>query len=328
MSLLIFSILLLKKWKINSGQIRLSKNFLMKKIAILLLICIQATLVSAQELLSEVTLNYQQVQGSNVQTYKTLEKNLRDFINNTSWTGKKLQNFEKIKCNFAIAINSREGNKYTASIVVQAVRPVFNSTYTSPLLNINDREFTFEYTENENLVFNERQFSGKNLIDVVSFYVYMILGYDGDSFQRNGGQPWFEKALKISQNSQNQRYSGWSVVEGPRTRGQLIDNMVKTEANTLRTAYYNYHRQGLDNMANQGDPTRAKKAIFDALMSLKYYENSFQMNYPFDVFLQTKRNEIFDIFNSGNNTSYNINELKNLMTIFSAKDSEKWNKWK
>ncbi|MDO5616745.1 MAG: DUF4835 family protein [Cruoricaptor ignavus] len=283
----------------------------------------------SQELLANVTVNYQQLGGSNVQVYKTLEKSLRDFINNTSWTGKKLQNFEKIKCNFAIVVNSREGNnRFKTSIVVQAVRPVYNSTYESPLININDTNFEFEYNENENLIFNERQFTGKNLIDVLSFYIYMILGYDGDSFKMNGGQQWFQMAQKISQNSQNQRYAGWSVIEGPRTRGGLIDNLMKQESNILRNSFYAYHRTGLDNM-NKQNQSSAKKAIAQSLMNLKYYENNFQMNYPFNVFIESKRNEIYDIFANGNNSDVNIQELKTLMNTFSPKDSEtKWNKWK
>ena len=84
-------------------------------------------------------------------------------------------------------------------MVVQATRPVYNSTYNSPLININDKNFSFEYTENENIIFNERQFSGKNLTDVIAFYVYLILGYDADSFKPNGGSEWFDRALKISQ---------------------------------------------------------------------------------------------------------------------------------
>ena len=171
----------------------------MKKIFTIFVLVITVQLGYAQELLATVQVNAQQLGGSNTQVYKTLEKNLRDFINNTSWTGKKLQNFEKIKCNFSIVINERSGsNNFKGSLVVQAVRPVFNTTYESPLININDTNFSFDYTENENLVFNERQFSGKNLIDVVSFYIYTILGYDGDSFKVRGGQPWFEKAQKIS----------------------------------------------------------------------------------------------------------------------------------
>lgn len=300
----------------------------MKKFFTVVLLTITFNLALSQEILANVMVNYQQVQGSNQQMYKTLEKSLRDFINNTSWTGKKLQNFEKIKSNFALVISKKEGNVYTASLVVQANRPVYNSTYESPLLNINDTNFTFEYSENENLVFNERQFSGKNLTDVISFYVYVILGYDGDSFKVQGGQPYFEKAQKISNNAQNQNFAGWSVVEGPRTRAGLIDNMLKPEQNTLRNAYYTYHRAGLDNLAKQ-DQTAAKKIIADALLQLKYYENNFQMNYPVNVFIDTKKNEIFQIFEGNNNAGIRMNELKALFVILAPKDIDsKWNKWK
>ena len=300
----------------------------MKHIFTLFLLVI-AQLAYSQEILANVQVNYSQLGGSNTQVYKTLEKNLKDFINNTSWTGKKLQNFEKIKCNFAIVINSKEGNsRYKSSIVVQASRPVYQTSYETPILNINDTDFSFDYTENENLTFNERQFSGKNLIDVVSFYVYTILGYDGDSFKAKGGQEWFEKAQKISQNSQNQRFSGWSVVEGPRTRANLIDNILKPENSTLRNVYYTYHRTGMDNLAKQ-DPLPAKRNIYESVMKLKFYENNFQMNYPFNVFLDSKKNEIFEIFNNGNNAGININDLKTLMNTISPKDSDsKWNKWK
>lgn len=301
----------------------------MKKLFTLFLLVSVFVSGFSQELLANVTVNYQQVQGSNVQMYRTMEKSLRDFINNTSWTGKRLQNFEKIKCNFSIVISQKTGSSnYVASIVVQANRPVFNTTYDTPLLNINDNSFSFEYTENENLIFNERQFSGKNLIDVISFYVYVILGYDGDSFKVRGGQPWFEKAQKISNNSQNQNYSGWSVMEGPRTRAGLIDNLLKPEQNTLRNVFYTYHRSGLDNLSKQ-DQAGPKRVIAEALLQLKAYENNFQMNYPVNIFIDTKKNEIYEIFSSGNNAGVNIPELKALFNVLSPKDTDsKWNKWK
>ncbi|WHF50672.1 DUF4835 family protein [Chryseobacterium gotjawalense] len=301
----------------------------MKKLSTIFIILLSFNLSFSQELLANVQVNTQQVSGSNMQVYKTLEKNLRDFINNTSWTGKKLQNFEKIKCNFAIVINEKTGsNNFKASIVVQAVRPVFNTTYETPLLNVNDTNFNFDYTENENLVFNERQFSGKNLIDVISFYVYTILGYDADSFKVRGGQQWFEKAQKISNNAQNQKFAGWSLMEGTRTRAALIDNMLKPDQNTLRTVYYTYHRAGLDNLGKQ-DQSSGKKIIADALMQLKAYENNFQMNYPVNIFIDTKKQEIFDIFNNGNNTNVNMADLKALFSTLSPKDIDsKWNKWK
>lgn len=300
----------------------------MKKLFTIFLLIFTLQLSFSQELLATVQVNAQQLGGSNTQVFKTLEKNLRDFVNNTSWTGKKLQNFEKIKCNFAIVISERNGNNFKGAIVVQAVRPVFNSTYDTPLMNLNDTNFSFDYTENENLVFNERQFSGKNLIDVVSFYVYTILGYDGDSYKVRGGQEWFEKAQKISNNSQNQSFPGWSVIEGPKTRASLVDNMLKPDQNTLRNLYYTYHRAGLDNLAKQ-DQSAGKKIIADAIMQLKAYENNFQMNYPVNAFIDSKKQEIFDIFNNGNNANVNMADLKALfVTIAPREIDSKWNKWK
>lgn len=282
----------------------------------------------SQEILATVQINNQQVQGSNQSAFKALEKSLRDFINNTSWTGKRLQNFEKIKSNFAIVITNRDANKYSASIVVQAVRPVYNSSYESPLLNIQDNRFNFEYVENENLIFNERQFSGKNLIDVVSFYVYLILGYDADSFQSMGGSQWFSKAQQIAQNSQNRGYDGWNQINEPRSRSILIGEILNPNMNQLRSTIYTYHRAGLDGLYNQ-DQTQSKKIIFDTLMQLKTYENSFQQNYFFNLFIDTKADEIFNIFNSGNNGAVNIATLKQQMITFSPKNTEsKWNKWK
>jgi hypothetical protein len=300
----------------------------MKKIISLFLLLFIYNLSFSQELLATVQINSQQLGGSNQQAYKALEKSLRDFINNTSWTGNKLQNFEKIKCNFAVVIAERDGNRFKGSIVIQAVRPVFSTSYESPLINLQDQRFAFEYIENENLVFNERQFSGKNLIDVISFYVYVILGYDADSFQSMGGTPWFAKAQQIAQNSQNRNYEGWNVINEPRSRTILINEIINPNWNQLRSTMYTYHRAGLDNLFNQ-DQTAAKKVIFDALMQLKRYENSFQQSYYFNLFLDNKSDEIFNIFNSGNNGGLVMNDLKQLMMIFTPKYSEnKWSKWK
>ena len=281
----------------------------------------------SQELNAQVQINYQSLGGSNLQLYRTLEKSLKDFINNTSWTGKKLQNFEKIKCSFAIVLTEKTGNNFKGTLVVQSVRPVYQSQYDSPILNINDTNFSFEYVENQNMIFNERQFSGKNLIDVVSFYVYLILGYDADTFQMKSGTPWFDKAMKITQNSQNQNYAGWSQMDGPRTRGSLIAAILAEQNSTLRNFYYNYHRNGLDNLA-KADQIATKQLIASEILKLKFYETIFQMNYPFNIFIDSKKDEIFNIFNSGNNGSVNMNELKQLMNTFSPKDSDsKWNKW-
>lgn len=299
----------------------------MKKLLYLFSLLIFCNFSFAQELNAQVQVNYQNIGGSNLQLYRTLEKSLKDFINNTSWTGKKLQNFEKIKCSFAIVLTEKSGNNFKGTLVVQSVRPVFGSQYETPILNINDTNFSFEYIENQNMIFNERQFSGKNLIDVLSFYVYLILGYDADTFQMKGGTLWFDKAMKITQNSQNQNYAGWSQIESPRNRGVLISSILSEQNSTLRNFYYNYHRIGLDNLA-KADQISTKQIIAGELMKLKFYDNNFQMNYPFNIFIESKKDEIFNIFNSNNNGSVNMSELKQLMNTFSPKDSDsKWNKW-
>ena len=299
----------------------------MKKLLYLFSLLIFCNFSFAQELNAQVQVNYQNIGGSNLQLYRTLEKSLKDFINNTSWTGKKLQNFEKIKCSFAIVLTEKSGNNFKGTLVVQSVRPVYGSQYESPILNINDTNFSFEYIENQNMIFNVRQFSGKNLIDVLSFYVYLILGYDADTFQMKGGTPWFDKAMKITQNSQNQNYAGWSQIESPRNRGVLISSILSEQNSTLRNFYYNYHRIGLDNLA-KADQISTKQIIAGELMKLKFYDNNFQMNYPFNIFIESKKDEIFNIFNSNNNGSVNMSELKQLMNTFSPKDSDsKWNKW-
>jgi hypothetical protein len=302
----------------------------MKKLISLFLLLFLYNISFSQELLTTVQVNAQQLGGSNQQVFKTLEKSLKDFINNTSWTGKKLQNFEKIKSNFAIVISKSEGNnKYSGNIVVQAVRPVYGSNYESPLINLQDTKFAFEYVENENLIFNERQFSGKNLIDVISFYVYLVLGYDADSFQSMGGTQWFAKAQQIGQNAQNRGYEGWAQIgsEGPRTRGVLINQLTSPNLTQLRSIFYTYHRAGLDNMYNQ-DQTQPKKVIYDALMQMKTYENSFQQNYALNLFIEVKNDEIFNIFNSTNNGGIVLNDLKQMMMVFAPKFNDKWDKWK
>lgn len=282
----------------------------------------------SQELNAQVQVNFQQIGGSNVQIFKTLEKSLNDFINKTSWTGKKYENFEKIKCSFSLVLTEKTGNNYKGSLVVQSLRPVYGTQYESPLLNINDGNFSFEYLENQNLVFNERQFSGKNLIDVISFYIYLILGYDADTFQLKGGTPWFDKSMKIAQNAQNQSYAGWSQMEGNRNRGALINAILAEQNSGVRIFYYYYHRVGLDQLAKT-EQQNTRQNIANEILKLKNYENSFRLNYAFALLVDAKKEEIFNLFNTPANGAVNLAELKQLMSTFAPNDVEsKWNKWK
>lgn len=299
----------------------------MKKLLFILLLSFSTSSVKTQEINAEVQVNYSQIDGSNTQVFNTLEKSLKDFINNTSWTGRKLNDYEKVRANFAIIITQRQGlNSFKGSVIVQASRPVFGTQYETPIINLNDSHFAFEYIENENITFNERQFSGKNLTDVITFYVFTILGYDADSFAQNSGEEWFKKAQKIAQNSQNKNFEGWEPTGNMKSRSVLINEILDERNLPLREVFYTYHRLGLDNLHLQNQ-IPVKQTIESELIKLKVYENNFQFNFPLNLFIDTKKDEIFQIFE--NNNGINTNELKLMMKTFAPKEADsKWNKWK
>lgn len=300
----------------------------MKHFILLLLFLSFPTYNFSQELLANVIINYSKVQGSNNQVFITLEKSLKDFINNTSWTNQHLSLQERIKCSFSIIIEERKStDQFKGSILVQSSRPVFNSTYQTPVLNYQDKDFTFNYIESENLTFNGRRFSGKNLVDVISFYVFMILGYDADTFSPMGGTDYFNTAQKISDNAINQGYNGWNSFDGPRTRGGIIADIINDKSSVLRNISYQYHRLGLDNMATEEQ--KAKTTIANSLLALKTYSENYQF-YPLDIFLSSKKEEIKNIFSGGQTvTAVNINDLKTLLQNLSPiNSSDYWNKIK
>lgn len=300
----------------------------MKQFALLLLFLSLPVYNFSQELLANVIVNYSKVQGSNNQVFITLEKSLKDFINNTSWTNRQLSLQERIKCSFSIIIEERKStDQFKGSILIQSSRPVFNSTYQTPILNYQDKDFTFNYIESENLTFNDRRFSGKNLIDVISFYIFMILGYDADTFLPTGGTEYFMIAQKISDNAVNQGYNGWNSFDGPRTRGGIIADIINDRSSALRNISYQYHRLGLDNMVTEEQ--KAKTTIANSLLGLKTYSGSYQF-YPLDIFLTAKKEEIKDIFSGGEPvTSINMTDVKTLLQNISPINSNNyWNKIK
>lgn len=280
---------------------------------------------SAQELLAEVTVDYSQVQSTSTTAYTALEKSLKDFINTTKWTDQNLKIFEKIECNFTIIIREKTGsNTYQANLLVQSRRPIFGSNYYSPILNVNDTDFSFEYTEYEQLIFNPRRFSDKNLTDVIGYYIYLILGYDADTFKREGGSEYFQTAQNIAGFAESSRYSGWSNMSGPRSRSSLVNDILGPKNKPLRTVYYNYHRLGLDTM--QKNELNAKNTIGNALLTLENFQktNNYAQNYPLDIFFLAKKSEIAQIYSGGLNASIQISKLKDLLNTISPANKTQW----
>lgn len=282
---------------------------------------------NAQEFMATVTVDFSQVQGSNTQVFQTLQRSLSDFINTTKWTDNRYKPNEKIETTFLIIITSRDGNNYQSKLQIQSRRPVFNSSYFTPILNFVDNKFDFAYNENEELIFNPRKFSNKNLTDVMAFYIYYILGMDADTFKLEGGTGYFKTAQQIALNASNSRYSGWNEIDGNKARSSLINNVLKTDDKTLRNVYYQYHRMGLDTMAD--NESKAKNVIGSALETLSFYKKgNYALFYPLDIFFQAKKDEIGKIFGGGMMSSANITAIKETLNALSPTNSSIWNNLK
>lgn len=294
---------------------------------LLIFLIIASSFLNAQELIAEVKVDYSQVRGSSTTAYTALEKSLKDFINTTKWTDSRYKIHEKIEANFTIIINEKIGsNRYKASLLVQSRRPVFSSIYYTPILNVNDRDFEFEYTEYEQLIFNSRQFSNKNLTDVIGYYIYLILGYDADTFSRMGGTSYFEISQTVASNAQSSDFNGWNQIQGPRNRSSLISEIINSKNNLLRNIYYTYHRTGLDMMSQ--NELNSKNTIANSLLTLEKYQqtNNYAQNYPLDLFFQAKKGEISQIYSGGLPTTASLSKLKSLLNTISPTNSDEWNK--
>lgn len=263
--------------------------------------------------------NAQQTGNENVQVFKTLERQLTEFVNNTQWTNKLYKSQERIDCSMVINISEYNSDVFQATIQVQSSRPVFNSTYSTPVYNFNDKNFTFKYLEFQNLVYNPTQFES-NLVSVISYHVFMILGLDADTFSLDGGDPYYQQAQTITNYSQQGNYKGWKLEDGQQSRFVLIDNILSPTFKEFRSVMYNYHRNGLDVMAE--NDKKGKEAILKVFDDLKTMNNRRPNSFLMRVFFDAKSNEILDIFSDG--PKVNVTELKDVLNRIAPTHASKW----
>ena len=290
----------------------------MRKLILLFALLI-STVAFAQELNCTVSVIAQQTGNENDMIFKTLEKQLTEFINNTKWTNKTFKQNERINCSMVINVKENNNDMFSASLQVSSSRPIFNSSYSSPVFNYNDKEFNFQYLEFQNLVFNETQFES-NLISVLSFHVYMILGMDADSFELKGGDDYFKQAQTIASYSQQLSGQGWKLEDGLQSRFALIDNLMSPSYSGMRSAMYKYHIEGLDIMSdNQKEAKNKIIGVFDELKKVHSVRpNSFLMR----VFFDAKADEITDILSGG--PSVNISNAMDTLNRIAPMYSQKW----
>lgn len=278
--------------------------------------------LQAQQLNCTVTINSQMVSNTNQQVYKTLQNSISDFVNNTDWTGTKLKQNEKINCSMYVTLNSHNGDQFSGTIQIQSSRLIFNSTYSSPIFNFNDKDFNFNYTEFQNLLFNPNSYDG-NLISVLSFYSYVILGMDADTFVPMAGDHFFEIAQNIANVAQQGGSKGWSQSDGMQSRYYLINDILAPMYTELRHTSINYHK-GLDEMTQ--DLKSSKEKIKTALINTQKV-NLVRPNAFFTrVFFDAKSDEIVSIFSGGPTIS--ITDLLETLNKVSPLNASKWSEIK
>ena len=255
----------------------------------------------------------------NLQVFKSLENQLNEFINNNSWTGRSVRPNEKINCAMFLNISSMDNDSFNGTLQIQASRPVYNSSYSSPVYNFNDKNFNFRYQEYQNLNFNPNQFEN-NLISILAFHIYMILGIDADTFSLNGGTGYFEIAREILDYSQNQGYKGWASSDGLQSRYFLIDNILSPTYKEYREVMYSYHLRGLDKMADE--PKMSKTILIEQMNALNIMHRRRPNSFLMRVFFDTKSEEIFEIFKDGPKVS--TSNLISILNRISPNNSEKW----
>jgi len=292
----------------------------MRKITFTIALILLALIARAQELNCMVTVNSDQVSQTNQQIFRTLERSLNDFVNKNKWTDRIYKENERINAQMFITITEYESNRFKGNIQIQSSRPVFNTSYDSPVFNYKDNQFNFEYIEFQPLIFNENVFES-NLISVIAYYTYIILGLDADTFTLEGGTEYYRMAQRITTQAQGSNSSaGWSQTSD-RGRFELIDNLMSNTFREYRVAMYNYHRKGLDIM---GDNNSTGKQVIAGTMKLfetltKRRPNAFLVTTFFDA----KSEEIQNIFSDG--PKVDIVSLKKTLNNIAPLYSSTWN---
>lgn len=294
----------------------------MRKI-FLFLSLLSVVMANSQELNCRVVVNSDKVASTNNQIFKNLEKSLNDFMNKTTWTEKGFKPNEKILCSMFLTINTMDGNQFEGTLQVQSSRTVFNSSYSSPVLNINDKDFNFSYVEFENITYNPNSYD-TNLISTLAFYAYMIIGVDAETMQAESGTPYFAIAQDIVTLALPNGAKGWSQAEKKQNRYYLVNDILSPTFKPYRDAMFSYHFLGLDEMTV--DIKRAKETIINSINTLAELNTTRPNSFLTRVFFDAKADEIVSIFSGG--PSLPLADLLDKLGRVSPTNSAKWSKIK
>ncbi len=270
----------------------------MKKIIGIFFLTLASLFAHAQELSTRVQILAPTINNANRRSLDVLQNTIRDFMNNNKWTTETYLPQEKIECNLVINITAWDGNaNYTAEAQIQSSRPVYGSSYSTTLLNMSDKDFSFNFTEGQALDFSEQNFLS-NLSSLLGFYAYTIIGLDKDSFVKQGGTPYYQKALNLVNVAQTAGAKGWRPVDGLRNRYWLNENLLSNSFKGLRTFIYEYHLNGLDKL--QENASAGTKNILSSLSDLKQTDQQKLGSIFPNVYFAAKAEEITNVLSLAN----------------------------
>ncbi len=252
--------------------------------------------INAQELQCALSVQSSSVQGTSKSVFENMRTALSEFVNSHLWTNDRFESKERIECTLSFNITEQvSSNEFKGTLTVQSRRPVYGSAYTTTMLNLQDNDIHFKYDEGQAIEFNASSYDSNNLIPIIAYYVYIILGMDYDSFSPSGGTEYYRKAETIVNQAQSSSYTGWKSFDGTKNRYWLINNVLDDNHKTFRTQVYTYHRRGLDQMSESVESGRT--VIYNAIDELKKVKQRSSRNaYMLSIFFTAKCDEIVNIF--------------------------------
>lgn len=283
---------------------------------------------AAQELDARVTINHQQVQGTNTSVFEALEKSLTDLLNDRQWTQYQFNRNERIQCTFAINVKKYDEStgQMNASLTVQSTRPVYNSNYTSTVFSIVDNEFTFEFQPFDQLEFRPDVID-KDLTALIAYYAYIIIGMDLDTMSPEGGTEILQLAKTVCNNAQGLTLSakGWKPFESEKNRYAIINDYLDSGMAPFRALQDKYYREGLDTMAENVD--RGRTAVTEAIEMLKTAKDNKPMSMLPQIWTEYKRDELVGIY-QGKGTTKEKESVSTILSSINASQNVHWNKIK
>ena len=283
---------------------------------------------AAQELAARVTINHQQVQGTNTSVFEALEKSLTDLLNDRQWTQYQFNRNERIQCTFAINVKKYDEStgQMNSSLTVQSTRPVYNSNYTSTVFSIVDNEFTFEFQPFDQLEFRPDVID-KDLTALIAYYAYIIIGMDLDTMSPEGGTEILQLAKTVCNNAQGLTLSakGWKPFESDKNRYAIINDYLDSGMAPFRALQYKYYREGLDTMAENVD--RGRTAVTEAIEMLKTAKDNKPMSMLPQIWTEYKRDELVGIY-QGKGTTKEKESVSTILSSINASQNVHWNKIK